>query len=529
MKKPIFSLLLCAALLLALCLPASAAQVTASEAIETLETLGLVRGTGNGFEPEKTATRAEAAVMLLRLLGQESAAERAGGSGPFWDGGWADRYLSYAYRQGLVRGISAYTFGSDHAVSARDYVTMTLRALGYTEGTDFTWSDSLSFSDRIGLTHGEYTADGEFLREDLALVSYTALTLKMNGSDRKLIEALYLNGAVGADALKRTRLAGAVNAGKSAYSPQEIYEKSVSSMFYVEMFATEEDLEAGKPDATGSGFLISPDGVALMCYHELDGQARARATLLNGQSFDVTGVLSYDPLSDAAVVRLSRTDTQGNAMRRFPYLDLGDSDAVCVGDVVYVASNSLGMIDSFSGGLVSNRSREIYDPAHPLIQISTPFTSGGSGSPLLNAYGEVIGIMFATFVQWDDMHLAVPINEIRNVDLGGQGVPVSEVLEIENEKKAHAVLTADRTEITLKEGETAEVVISSDYPGQPVVRYSIGDPDVVRCEWENYVTMQSVGLKLTGFSAGKTTVKITFASGYGNEDASVTLNVRVTK
>ena len=527
MTKKILSTLLCAVLLAGLCLPVSAAHVTASEAIGTLETLGLVRGTGNGFEPEKSATRAEAAVMLLRLLGKESAARSAGLSSPFRDGGWADAYLAYAYREGLVKGVTDTRFGASSAVGARDYATMTLRALGYEEGTDFTWNNCLTFSDKIGLTHGEYNATGEFLREDMALISYTALTLHLKNSQRKLIESLYLNGAVTAEALKKTRFAGAVNAGKTAYSPEDVYEMSVSSMFFVEVYETEENLEDGKPDATGSGFLISPDGVALMCYHELEDAAYARATLLNGQCFDVTGVLYYDSASDAAVVRLSQTDTEGNTMRRFPYLDLGDSDAVSVGDVVYVVSNSLGLIDSFSTGLLSNRSRVIYDPAYPLLQISTPFTSGGSGSPLLNAYGEVIGIMFATFVQWDEMHLAVPINEIREVDLSGAGIPVTEVLEIENGKKAAAVLTAEQTDITLEVGEEKEIVISTDCPGQAGMRYAIDDTHVVRCEWGDFLTKQSIALQLTGVSAGSATVTITFSDGYGNSDASLELNVTV--
>ena len=77
--KRILTLILCAALCASLlCVPVSASGVTGAEAVHTLETLGLVRGSAAGFEPERSATRAEAAVMLLRLMGKEEAALASG-------------------------------------------------------------------------------------------------------------------------------------------------------------------------------------------------------------------------------------------------------------------------------------------------------------------------------------------------------------------------------------------------------------------------------------------------------------------
>jgi len=211
--KKILALILTAVLSVSLCAPAGAAHVTATEAISTLETLGLVKGTGSGFEPERTATRAEAVTMLVRLLGREDAALRATGWCPFSDAGWAAKYITYAYNSGLVTGQSAGWFGSAADVQIRDYLTMLLRALGYSTATgDFTWAGSIAFADRIGLTHGEYTAQTPMLREDLALISYTALTMKMKNSERTLIEQLYLDGAV--DAYRSEPLGSLIRAGK---------------------------------------------------------------------------------------------------------------------------------------------------------------------------------------------------------------------------------------------------------------------------------------------------------------------------
>ena len=527
------ALLLCVLLLAVACMPVSAAYVSGREAMETLHTLGLFQGTEKGFEPERTATRAEAAVMLLRLLGLEQEAEAAYSAGaaecPFTDGGWAAVWLGFAAREGLVRGRTDSYFGRDEAVSAQDYATMTLRALGYTEGTDFTWSDALSFSDSIGLTHGEYAAGGAFLREDLALISYTALTLHPNGAADRLIDLLYRRGAVSADKLMQTRLANAVNSGKRAYTAAELHEMSASAVLYIEVYDKPEDLQSGNYSGTGSAFLISPDGLAVMCYHILEDTSYARATTSDSRVFNVEEVLYYHTEQDIAVVRLSKKDTAGNTVRFFPWLALGDSDALSNGDPVYTISNPLGMIDCISDGLVSNRSRTVDDPAYPCIQITAPISSGSSGGPLLNAYGEVIGVLFASFNKGENMNLAVPINALRDVDLTAKGISVSAVREAVNAKRASASLFASETELTVKVGETKDVVISTDCPGQLGARFNVDKKTVADCLWGDFVNKQSCVLKVTGYDPGTATVTVSFAPGYGNEKASVKLTVKVVE
>ena len=529
--KRILTWTLCAALCAALAaVPVSAAHVSAGEAIETLETLGLVRGTGSGFEPERNATRAEAAVMLLRLLGKERAAESAAIVSPFSDSGWADAYLGYAYDRGLVRGLSDTSFGSGSSVSARDYVTMTLRALGYADGVDFTWQGSLIFADGLGLTNGEYSArpDDAFLREDMALVSYTALTLKQKGSDLRLIEQLWLDGAVSAEAVKATRLASALNTEKPAYSAAEIYEMTSSAVVFTESFQREADLLADKPGSSGSGFFITADGAAVMSYHQLEGAECARVTTTAGRVFPISGVLYYDTQRDIAVVRVSRTDSKGNQVRFFPTVPLGDSDAVSTGEEIFTVSSPLGLMDSISAGLVSNRSRIVDDPAYPCIQISAPISHGSSGGPLLNASGEAIGVLYASYTSGQNLNLAVPLNAIRGVRLDGAGTPLREVLRIENEKKAKATLTASTTYLTLRPDEERDVVISTDCPGQPSIMYEITDSTVVFCTWQSFTSRTTVPLRFTGVSTGTADVIVSFASGYGNEDASVVIHVTVT-
>ena len=527
MKKPI-SFLLSLLLAVSLWAPAAAAHVSGAEAAEALEQLGLLRGDSRGLSLEREATRGEAAVMLLRLLGLEKAAAESGAACPFSDGGWAAAELGYAWQQGLVRGQSDGTFGTGNPVRLRDYLTMALRALGYTEDEDFTWRDSPRFSEAIGLTHGEYAEpDAHLLREDLALISYTALTLRCKGSDRPLAEELYSRGVLTADQVRGTRFAGIVHTGRQALSAAEIHERSASAVLFMTMYEKEEDISADRASGYGSGFLISPDGLAVMCWHELDGMEAAVATASDGKRYRVGNVLSYHPLWDYAVVRIDRTALTGETVRFFPYLDLGDSAAISAGDRVFTVSNPLMLTDTVTDGLVSHPSRVADDPDYPAIQITAPIASGSSGGPLLNRFGEVIGILFASFTRGENMNLAVPINAVLESDMSGEGDSIPALRDIEQAKKDSAAITVETGELTLAVGESRSVLVSSDYPGLVNLRFSVDTGSVVSCEWGRYQTKQSVPLKITGTKAGTTEISISFV-GQGNPEAEATIRVTVT-
>ena len=201
----------CVTLLLALLmagsvifLPARAVDsVTASGAAQLLYDLGLFRGTGvkaDGtpeFDLNRAPTRAEAVTMLVRLLGAEEQAMRSVQAMPFTDvPDWARPYVSYAYRQGLTNGVSASQFASDQPVTAAQYLTFVLRAMGYADGTDFFWSSAWTLTDRLGITAGEYSDKTKFLRGDAAVVSANALTAQRKEGNRNLLEYLIDQGVI---------------------------------------------------------------------------------------------------------------------------------------------------------------------------------------------------------------------------------------------------------------------------------------------------------------------------------------------
>ena len=219
MKKllcPLFALLI----VLSLSTAAFAADYSAEESANALYELGLFQGTGetaNGkpiYSLDAAPTRAQAVTMLVRLLGKEAEAKAGTWTVPFSDlADWARPYVGYAYANGLTNGLSAERFGSDNKVTANQYLTFILRALGYSSERDFQWDKANAFSDSLGLTHGEYRASHSFTRGDTARISFAALAQTRKGSEETLAAQLVRQGAVKAKTAAECGLVLAADSG----------------------------------------------------------------------------------------------------------------------------------------------------------------------------------------------------------------------------------------------------------------------------------------------------------------------------
>ena len=171
---------------------------------DRLSDLGLFQGTGNGYQLDRAPTRAEAATMLVRLLGAEAEAEELAYSAPFTDlDDWQKPYVQYLYDNGLTTGATATTFEPEGACSAQMYTTFLLRALGYSDaaGGDFTYTGAVDFGKSIGLVDYANCNETNFLRDHVAAMSLTALNTAVgDDADTKLLEKLVEDGAVAASA-----------------------------------------------------------------------------------------------------------------------------------------------------------------------------------------------------------------------------------------------------------------------------------------------------------------------------------------
>lgn len=182
----------------------TAGAVSYEGCADRLSDLGLFQGTGNGYQLDRAPTRAEAATMLVRLLGAEAEAEELDYSAPFTDlDDWQKPYVQYLYDNGLTTGATATTFEPEDTCSAQMYTTFLLRALGYSDaaGGDFTYTGAVDFGKSIGLVDYANCNETNFLRDHVAAMSLTALNTAVgDDADTKLLEKLVEDGAVAASA-----------------------------------------------------------------------------------------------------------------------------------------------------------------------------------------------------------------------------------------------------------------------------------------------------------------------------------------
>lgn len=167
---------------------------------DALNDLGLFSGSTNGYNLERSSTRTEGLVMLLRLLGEENRALNYKGSHPFTDvPSWADRYVAYAYEKGYTSGVSENLFGSQKTLTLNDYMTFLLRALEYNDKNgDFTWANSADAAIDAGiLSQSEVQAIKDrniFYRDDLVYTSYKVLFANCKNETFKLSDKLISSG-----------------------------------------------------------------------------------------------------------------------------------------------------------------------------------------------------------------------------------------------------------------------------------------------------------------------------------------------
>ena len=205
MKRLVTLLVTALLMTAALCVSASAADY--QSAAEDLSAIGMFRGTvSGGFELDRAPKRSEAAIMLVRLYGaeEEAAAAYQGGeiSHPFKDvGPIASPYVAWLYTKGITKGATATTFNSNAACTDKNYVVFLLRALGYEDGKDFQYAESLTFAEKLGFYQADYF-EGPFLRDDLAAITLQALATDKKGGETYLLKSLIDTGAVDATKAK---------------------------------------------------------------------------------------------------------------------------------------------------------------------------------------------------------------------------------------------------------------------------------------------------------------------------------------
>ena len=168
---------------------------------------------------------------------------------------------------------------------------------------------------------------------------------------------------------------------------------------------------------TGSGFIFSPEGYILTNHHVVENAEKVTCTLSNKKKLPAE-IIGSDPYTDVAVIRL---DMQEWGEAPLPFVNLGDSDSLEVGQFVLALGSPLGLSRSVSMGVVSSIDRYFEDqgqmisPYNLWIQTDAAINPGNSGGPLINLEGKVVGINARGVFMAENLGFAIPINLAREV------------------------------------------------------------------------------------------------------------------
>ena len=179
----------------------------------------------------------------------------------------------------------------------------------------------------------------------------------------------------------------------------------------------------GTPQDIGSGFVVSSDGLIVTNKHVVSNTALAyKVSTSDGSSFDAK-TISRDPNNDIAVIKIDPAEASGGGKVLKP-VELGDSDNLQVGQFVIAIGTALGEFrNTVTTGVISGLGRGIdagsnfqgyVERLDNVIQTDAAINPGNSGGPLLNSFGQVIGINVAVAQGANNIAFSIPINTVKD-------------------------------------------------------------------------------------------------------------------
>ena len=177
-----------------------------------------------------------------------------------------------------------------------------------------------------------------------------------------------------------------------AQTVPEIAEKALAATVYLEMQDNN-----GLPLGFGSGFFLKSNLIATN-YHVIAGAASGTAKLVGkSTTYKIEGFTATNKYNDLVLLKVSVSDIKP--------LPLGNSDAIKIGETVYVAGNPKGLEGTFSDGIISSRHG---GHAKGRLQMTAPISPGSSGGPVLNRMGKVVGVSYAILEGDQNLNFAIP-------------------------------------------------------------------------------------------------------------------------
>ncbi len=466
-----------------------------ADAVKTSYELGLFDGKSSiVFDPSGNLTIAEAIKLAacLHSIYYTGKTEFDTKASP-----WYRPYVDYAMKEGIIKGEYA------------NYNKTATRA-------EFAVIFAAAFPDE-GLATINQVDDGGI--PDISMQStYASQVYKLYragiliGSDSKGSFRPQTNITRSEVAMIVTRMAmpekrQTVTLSNHVLSGEEIYSQCSPAVFYIEIYNA-----SGKAIASGSGFFLSANGLAVTNHHVIEDAASAKIRTTNGKTYSVKGIYDADPSLDLALLQI---DGSG-----FPYLTKGDSTGLKGGSHIYTIGSPQGLENSISEGIIANPDRVISGQHY--IQITAPISHGSSGGALLDETGKVIGVTSAGIESGQNLNLAVPIHMLSQLSQGS--------LKPMGTSFSNLQLTVSKGTVSLKVGQSESITFTQVGDGDvDSIVYRIGDPSIVSAQWGDWSSDGTkIPLTLTGKKAGSTTIKAELVDDADKVLASVSISVTVT-
>ena len=229
------------------------------------------------------------------------------------------------------------------------------------------------------------------------------------------------------------------------YSATELYEMYDHSVGEVHTYD-----KNGNGVALGTCFVYTADGQLITNYHVIEG-AYSAEVIIAGTTYPVQQVLSYDITIDVAILKIEATELKAAVLCKKTHQ---------VGKPVYALGSSQGLTSTMSDGMITYADRESGGVHY--VQHDAPISSGNSGGPLINEYGEVIGINTMILLDSQNINFAIALTELDNLDFSTP-MTMAELYEKESDPYKKLIRLAEQEGLYDSESGTYTWVFDVDY------------------------------------------------------------------
>ena len=297
----------------------------------------------------------------------------------------------------------------------------------------------------------------------------------------------------------------------NAGAPGLVYAQNVQAVVAISNQSVTTNLfgQVSETASSGSGFIISADGYVVSNYHVVEGASKLSVIMADSKEY-AAELVGFDANSDISVLKIDAAD--------LPFVKLGSSDKLAVGDQVAAIGNPLGELTStLTVGYVSAKDRTISTEGTyiNMIQTDAAINSGNSGGPLFNMQGEVVGITTAKMTGTsgsgatiEGLGFAIPIDDVADM--------ITQLIENGYVKSSYmGVIVRDMDpEVAETYGLPAGVYVDSVEQGGAAEKAGIQAKDIIiNVGGHNTASMAELTKVLRKLEPGQTTSVTVYRSG----------------